>query len=77
VSIFEDWQGRPITDVSPSVSEPPPEWAQSGSLENYALTLGKSSTQDRDIEDDFEDKAGVQGYRVVAAAKTTRVEIKE
>jgi hypothetical protein len=64
------------TDALSSISEPPPDWAQSGSLENYALTLGKASKQAHDFEDN-EDEGGIQGYRVVAAAKTTRVEIKE
>ena len=64
------------TLMNTSVSEPPPDWVQSGSIENYALTLGKASGQARDMEDD-EDVGGVQEYRVVAAAKTTRVEMKE
>lgn len=66
----------PVIDAFDSVSEQPPDWAQSGSLENYALTLGKAPKQAHDFEEG-EDEGGVQGYRVVAAAKTTRVEIKE
>ena len=58
-----------ITDPS-SISEPPPEWARSASLENYAMTLGQSAPQSAD-------DAGTQRYRVAAAAKTTRLEINE
>lgn len=68
-----------MTDAHPSVTEPPPEWAQSGSLENFALTLGKADApdHDHDVEDQSADEPGSQRWRVVAAAKTTRVEIKE
>lgn len=57
-----------------SVSEPAPEWAQSVSLGNFALVLGKGSTKDVDTDNDSE---AAQTYRVVAAAKTTKIEIKE
>jgi len=43
------------------------------SLENFALTLGEDDN--KDAEDD-EDDIGKR-YRVVAAAKTTRLEIEE
>ena len=66
-----------MTDGHPSISEPPPAWAQSGSLQNFALTLGKAPTKDHGTEDDPADEPGSQRYSVVAAAKTTRVEIKE
>jgi hypothetical protein len=70
-----------MTDAHPSIEEPAPAWAQSTPLENYALTLGESSTGDLDAEDqtiDSADKSGaVKRYRVAAAAKTTKTEIKE
>ncbi|EPE32455.1 hypothetical protein GLAREA_07588 [Glarea lozoyensis ATCC 20868] len=43
-------------------SDDPPEWAQVASLENYAMTLGKGEGKE-------------ERYKVVAAAKTTRMEI--
>jgi hypothetical protein len=51
-----------------SPSEHPPEWAQVASLENYAMTLGK---------EEGKGKNGQERYKVVAAAKTTRMEITE
>jgi len=49
--------------IPPSLAEPPPAWASSAHLENYALTLGKVSAGDRTL--------------VAAAAKTTKLEIKD
>jgi hypothetical protein len=73
--------GIPMTDAHPSIEEPAPAWALSTPLENYALTLGESSTEDLDAEDqtiDSADKSGAaKRYRVAAAAKTTKIEIKE
>jgi hypothetical protein len=59
--------GIELTDPS-SISEPAPEWAQSASLQNFAMTLGPSPSA--------ADEEG-ERYRVVAAEKTTRVEIDE
>jgi hypothetical protein len=63
-----------------SIEEPPPSWAQLTPLKNYALTLGKSPI-DSDNEDEavsfIDESKGAQKYRVVAAARTTKVEIKE
>jgi hypothetical protein len=58
--------------MRPSIAEPAPAWATSDHLENYALTLGKISPEDYDAEHDSADR-----YAVAAAAKTTKLEIKE
>jgi hypothetical protein len=57
-----------------SPSEPAPTWAESTPLQNYALTLGYDTTEG---EDDSADESEGQRYRVVAAAKSTKLEIKE
>ena len=54
-----------------SPTEEPPSWARVASLENYAMTLGKD---DEARTGDGEGK-GEERYKVVAAAKTTRMEI--
>jgi hypothetical protein len=55
-----------------SIAEPAPEWARLTALENFALTLGEGGLD----EDESDDEDGHR-YRVAAAAKTTRLEIKE
>jgi len=57
------------------ISEPPPKWASVLQLENFAMTLGKDT---RGVESDEEEEAD-EGprYRVVAAAKTTKLEIED
>jgi hypothetical protein len=57
-----------------SIAESPPTWARSTALENFALTLGKGPIED---DDDSAEEAEGQIYRVAAAAKTTKLEIKE
>jgi hypothetical protein len=54
-----------------SIAEPPPAWAESRALENFALTLGED-----DEADDSEEEEGPR-YRVVAAAKSVKLDIKE
>ncbi|KAG9232813.1 hypothetical protein BJ875DRAFT_465813 [Amylocarpus encephaloides] len=46
------------------ITEPAPSWATSAQIENCALTLGKDSENE-------------ERYRVVAAEKTTKLDIKE
>jgi len=66
---FEPYVDKSYTDIA----ESPPEWARSMALENFALTLGKGSAEEEN--DSADEKEG--RYRVVAAAKTTRLEIND
>jgi hypothetical protein len=59
-----------MADAHHSVAEPAPAWARVTQLDNYALTLGKSSTEQTDAD-------GNPRYEVAAAAKTIKIEIKE
>jgi hypothetical protein len=54
-----------------SIAETPPVWAESRALENFALTLGED-----DEADDSDDEEGPR-YRVAAAAKSVKLDIKE
>jgi len=63
-----------------SISELPPPWARSRTLNDFALTLGQTSAeQNENGEEDSDDEESgtAHRYQVVAAAKTTNIEIKE
>ena len=65
---------------STSISELPPSWARSRTLDDFALTLGQTSVQnneDEEADSDDEEPGTSRRYQVVAAAKTTNIEIKE
>jgi len=64
---LEPYVEKAYTDIA----EPPPTWARSRALENFALVLGEGS------EDEESDDEDGQRYRVAAAAKTTQLEIKD
>jgi hypothetical protein len=57
--------------ICTSIAEAPPAWAVSRALENFALTLGED-----DEADDSDDEEGPR-YRVAAAAKSIKLDIKE
>jgi hypothetical protein len=63
-----------LTEYKISISEPAPAWAESTPLQNYALTLGQDKTEG---DEDSADESEGQRYRVVAAAKSTKLELKE
>lgn len=70
----------PFNDVESltprSPTEEPPVWATSTALQNYALTLGLDTAEgDEDSADESQPEG--QRYRVVAAAKSSKLEIKE
>lgn len=69
------------TDARFSIAESSPSWAKSTLLENYALTLGTNLTKTADTgkntPDSVEGTKGEQRHQVAAAAKTTKLEIKE
>ncbi|PMD29393.1 hypothetical protein L207DRAFT_538810 [Hyaloscypha variabilis F] len=65
--ILEPYIEKAYTDIA----EPPPAWAESRALENFALTLGED-----DEADDSEEEEGPR-YRVVAAAKSVKLDIKD
>ena len=63
-----------------SIEETPPAWAELTQLGNYALTLGKGTEQGHDASNPATasaDGSGSHRYRVAAAEKTTKIEIKE
>ncbi len=63
-----------LTISATSPSEEAPSWAASTRLQNYALTL---SRENEERDEDSADESEGQRYRVVAAAKSTQLEIKE
>ena len=73
--------GRQSIDLtSASIQDSPPNWAEVTQLGNYALTLGAGSEQGHDASNpstgSADDSEGPR-YRVAAAEKATKVEIKE
>lgn len=58
------------------MAEPIPAWGLSIPLENYALVLGNSQVATERTSDAAKEEDG-QRYQVVAAAKATKIELKE
>jgi hypothetical protein len=63
---FDPYVEKAYTDIA----EAAPEWAESTVLENFALTLGEDDEEGSDDEDG-------QRYRVAAAAKSIKIDIKD
>ncbi|KAG4420106.1 hypothetical protein IFR04_006765 [Cadophora malorum] len=75
-SFYEPHVEKAYTDIQDS----PPDWAEVTQLGNYALTLGAGSEQGHDASNpstgSADDSEGPR-YRVAAAEKATKVEIKD
>lgn len=66
--------------IASSIQDSPPDWAELTQLGNYALTLGAGSEQGHDASNPSTgsaDESEGPRYRVAAAEKTTKLEIKE
>ncbi|KAG4438582.1 hypothetical protein IFR05_005957 [Cadophora sp. M221] len=75
-SFYEPHVEKAYTDIQDS----PPDWAKLTQLGNYALTLGAGSEQGHDASNPSTgsaDESEGARYRVAAAEKTTKVEIKD
>lgn len=71
---------KSIELTSFSTQDSPPDWTELTQLGNYALTLGAGSEQGHNASNPSTgsvDESGGKRYRVAAAEKTTKVEIKE
>ncbi|KAL2070211.1 hypothetical protein VTL71DRAFT_13237 [Oculimacula yallundae] len=75
-SFYEPYVEKAYTDIQDS----PPDWAELTQLGNYALTLGAGSEQGHEANNSSsgsQDESEGKRYRVAAAEKTTKVEIKD
>ncbi|KAH8679663.1 hypothetical protein BGZ60DRAFT_400397 [Tricladium varicosporioides] len=67
---FDPYEETTFTDIDGDA----PHWANVTPLSNYALTLGRGAAEG---DDDSGDESEGPRYRVVAAEKSTRIEIKD